>query len=258
MKQKKSLMRILFCGLWQILFVITAFSQELDPRLQKANTAYNGGDYDQAIDLYSQVVNEGYMAPELYYNLANAYYKGNQTAQAILYYERALKLKPDDEDIKYNLQMANLKIVDKMEVIPQLFFEDWGDDIRTFFSMDTWAWLGIIMLLLVFSFLTLFFVSNEAAYKKTGFFLALFFTVFFILSFVFAQKQYNAVHKAGEAIVIAPTVVIKGSPAESGTDLFVIHEGLKVSISENLGEWSQIKLPNGNQGWLKMNAVEII
>jgi tetratricopeptide (TPR) repeat protein len=236
----------------------TVYSQEIDPRFEKANVAYTGGNYIETIDLYSQILNEGYIAPELFYNLANAYYKNNQPAKAILYYERALKLKSEDEDIKFNLQMANLKIVDKMDAMPRLFFENWWDDLKNFFSMDAWAWLGVITLLFSLSLFILFLVSDISFFKKTGFFLSILFLLVSLSSFVFAQKHYRLIHNEAQAIVMAPTVVVKSSPAESGTELFVIHEGLKVSITENVGDWYQIKLPNGNQGWLKLNTVEII
>lgn len=241
-----------------MLAMYTAYSQELDLRIKNANEEYTKGNYVQAVGLYKQVVDEGSIAPELYYNLANAYFKNNQVSQAILNYERALKLKPDDEDVKFNLQMANLKIIDKMDAIPQLFFKTWWDNVKNLLSMDGWAWLGLISFFLTLLLFSFYLLSAMPAQKRIFFFVSLAFLFLSIAGFVFAQKQFKLNHEAGEAIVTTPTVVIKGSPAETGVDLFVIHEGLKVVITENINDWYQIKLPNGSQGWLKTDAVEII
>ena len=252
------LKKIIYIVTILILVINSVYSQELDPRIKNANDAYTKGDYQPAIDQYTQVVNEGNVAPELYFNLANAYYKNNQISLSILNYERALKLKPDDEDIKFNLQMANLKIVDKMDAIPQMFYQDWWENFKNIFSMDGWAWLAIISVFLTLTLFILFLIANVSAYKRIAFSLSIMFLIVSISSFVFAQKQYKSVHEAGQAVVTAPTIVVKGSPSETGTELFVIHEGLKVIITENVGDWYQIKLPNGNQGWLKVSSVEII
>lgn len=248
----------------KLLFIILLLvaknvcSQDIDLRINNANEEYTKGNYAQAAGIYKQVVDEGNIAPELYYNLANAYFKNNQVSLAILNYERALKLKPDDEDIKFNLQMTNLKIIDKMDAIPQLFFSTWWDTIKNLLSMDGWAWTGLISLFLTLLLFSFYLLSATPAQKRILFFASLMFLFVSIAGFLFAQKQYKLNQETGEAIVIIPTVVIKGAPVETGTDLFVIHEGLKVVIMENINDWYQIKLPNGSQGWLKTDAVEII
>ena len=254
----KRLKKTIFSLIFLLQVIIAAYGQDLDSRIKNANEAYTNGNYQQAIDQYKQVTGEGNIASELYFNLANAYYKNNQIPLSILNYERALKLNPDDEDIKFNLQMANLKIVDKMDAIPQMFYKDWLDNFKNVFSMDEWAWLGIISVFFSLIIFVLFLISSVSAYKRTAFTVSLWFLFISIGSFAFAQRQYKSIHEVGEAIVTSPSIVVKGSPAETGTELFVIHEGLKVTIKDNVGEWYQIKLPNGNEGWLKVSAVEII
>lgn len=241
-----------------IVSIMATYGQQLDPRVQKANELYNVAKYEEAKELYEQVVNEGNFAPELYYNLANTYYKNNEISKAILYYERALRLKPDDEDVKFNLQMANLRIIDKMETIPQLPFLNWWEEARNFFSMDGWAILALLTLFLALGLFNLYLLFSSSLHKKIFFFSSILLLVITMMSWSFAEKNYQAIHSGGEAIVTIPTLIVKGSPTETGTDLFVIHEGLKVTISENVGDWYKITLPNGNQGWLKVNAVEII
>lgn len=243
------------------LFVFSAgkvSSQEIRSLVDSANQYYSEGRYEQAINHYKQILDKGYESAGIYYNLGNAYYKANQLAPAILNYERARLREPGNEDIKYNLQLARSQITDKIENIPEFFITRWIRQLIDVFPSDIWA---IISMLTFVAFLALFSVylyGQRMGLKKAGFWVGLLALAIAVASFVFASRQKEEVMNSEQAIVFAPKVTVKSSPAESGTDLFVIHEGTKVYIEDNMGEWYEISLSDGSQGWLRKKNVEQI
>ena len=230
-------------------------SQEL---IDKANQAYTQGEYADAVELYEQVLEEGYEAAELYYNLGNAYFKDDYIAKAILNYERAKKLKPNDDNVIHNLQVARSRIVDRIEPVPKLFYERWWQNITTMQSEKGWAVTAIVSVFGFFITLVLFFYASRKNLRKVFFIISIVFLVGTFFSLIFAQKQYNSLVQQDEAIVFAPRLTAKSAPDISSTNLFVIHRGTKVEILQTLGEWYEIRLPNGNVGWIKEDEVKII
>ena len=201
--------------------------------IEKANKAYIDGAYTEAIELYSGLVDEGYEAFELYYNLGNSYFKNGDIARSIYFFEKAKKLKPGDSDTFFNLKVANTKITDRIEIVPDFIIVRWIKSVYNMFSADAWARLSIVFFIVLFVCLTIFFLTSIMYLKKISFYSGIFALVLTIFSLIFAYTQYQNVTSTKEAIVFSLTITVKSSPNESSTDLFVIHEGLKVKIKES-------------------------
>ncbi|NOZ46471.1 MAG: tetratricopeptide repeat protein [Chlorobi bacterium] len=223
--------------------------------IDSANAAYNNGDYELASNYYKRIIDSGFVAPEVYYNLANSYYKSNKVIMAILFYEKALKLAPHDEEIAFNLEIARKHVVDKIEVLPRLFIWDWFDKLVNLFSTDKWAYISIISFILTLLAFLFFFFTKIIAVKKAGFWLGLLLLFISIISFNFSYKQKNMIVNHNTAIIFSSTVTVKSSPDESGTDLFVLHEGTKVMLEDSVQNWVEIKIANGHKGWLKATDI---
>lgn len=224
-----------------------------------ADDAYVAGDYEQAIQLYEQILETQGEAAAVYYNLGNSYYKTSQIAKAILNYERALLLNPGDDDIRFNLELARSKTVDHITPLSEMFFITWAKDLAGLFSSDVWAKCAIAFFLLFIIVVSLYIFGHKLAVRKVSFFLALFFLVVCIVSNVSASYQKNLRQNQQSAIVMLPTVSVKSTPDKSGTDLFVLHEGCKVEIKDNsMSNWKEIRLPDGNVGWLPVSSIEVI
>ena len=253
---KKYLLVIAIC-----LFVANSTSLLADNNnalAEQANKAYAKQDYNSAIELYKKVIDNGYESFKLYYNLGNAYFKSNQIPSAILYYEKAKKLNPSDEDLNFNLNVANNKIVDKIEAIPELFIKSWIDGFVKMFNTDDWARITIVTFCLSLVLLLIYLLSTSLSIRKLAFWFSIFMFIIAIFTFVFAKHQYNDLNKIKEGIVFTPTVNIKSSPDQNSVDIFVIHEGLKVRITDQVGDWYEVRIANGSKGWIKSSDVEII
>lgn len=239
-----------------ILFTTTVFAQaEL---LQKANDAYTKQQYKQAIEDYNQILKTNLESPEVYFNLGNAYYKTGQYTLAILNYERAKLLAPDDEDITFNLQVTNQKVVDSIQELPGLFVVRWWNSIINSQTTDTWAIFSIISFIAFLVMLGFYFFAKTSDVRRITFWTGCFLIVFTIFTWSFAAKQKSRMVNHAYAIVMQPTVTVKSSPDAGGTNLFVVHEGLKVRITDKLGDWVEIRLADGNKGWLLLETIERI
>ncbi len=226
--------------------------------IDSANAYYKNAKYEQAIKAYNSVIDDGYVSAELYYNLGNSYYKSNKIALAIASYERSLKLNPNDENTLFNLKMANTYVVDKIDVIPEFFLKSWTSKVTGLFQSNTWAVISIVCFVAFLLFLVLFFFSGNMALRKVVFALSIVAIILVIFSFSFARIQKNEALSEPSAIVLTPSVVVKSSPDQSGTELFLIHEGLKVKVMKELGDWREIKLSDGKRGWLQIKDLIVI
>ncbi len=247
----------IFTLLLGLLLALPTLAQ-VDTLWQKANTLYTEGKYTEAVDAYLQLEKSGKVGAALFYNTANAYYKQSEIAKAILYYERALKLAPADEDILYNLEMANLQIVDKIEPVPQFFLVTWFNALYTSLSFDMWAIVGLLLFVVVLLLMIFVFFSNSTGRKKLAFLIAIVLLCFSLFSTYIAIHEKGLYNKHAEAIIFTPVTSIKGSPDTTGVDLFVLHEGTKVKVLETIGDWKKIKTADGNQGWLQASSIEAI
>ncbi|MDR1273214.1 MAG: tetratricopeptide repeat protein [Odoribacteraceae bacterium] len=235
-----------------------AFATDARASVEEAARLYQEGNYARAAELYDEVLDSGVESAILYYNLGNCHYKQNEIARAILNYERALLLDPGDEDVAYNLTMARRATVDKINVLPVLFLVRWYNAVVTALTADQWGYLSVALFLLFLGMVVLFFYATSVGVKKGSFAVGLV-ALFFTLSSVwFAAKQYHRVTDRDQAIVMTPSVVVRGAPDPSGTELYVVHEGLKVTLVETLGQWYNIRMADGNVGWVPRVDVEKI
>lgn len=243
--------------LFVLLFSTTSLVAQ-ESAVKEAETAYAAEDYSKAIDVYENILKTYGSSSEIYYNLGNAYFKAGKIAPSILNYERALLLDPGDADIRFNLEIAKQKTVDRIEPLGHFFLIKWFEGMQNLFSVNTWGAIGIVCFILLIVCLFLFFFSKYIRLKKIGFYAGLCMLCIVILSNVFASKQKHSLLNRNSAIVFTPTVTVKSSPDTSGTDLFVIHEGTKVFIRSTLGDWSEIELEDGHVGWMPSKDIEKI
>jgi len=251
-------MKRLFIVVILTLAINSVFSTDIDTLFNSANESYNNEMYTNAIDNYLQIVDAGYESDALYFNLGNACFKLGDIPSAILYYEKAKKLNPNDEDINFNLNVANTKIVDKIEPVPELFFWQWWRSIYNLFDANTWAKISVAGFILFFVLLAFYLLSKLLIIRKTAFYTGLTILFFTIFTFIIASQKYDISKNQKEAIVFTPTITVKSSPNQNSVDLFVIHEGSKVSIIEQVGNWCEIKIANGSVGWLPEDALKNI
>lgn len=219
---------------------------------------YDSAHYQTTIDAYEQILSSYGAEPELYYNLGGAYYKLKNYPKAILNYERCLLFDPSNADASANLELAKMQCVDKIEAIEPIIFVTWSNAIRDLLSCDTWGWLAIIAFLMFLCGCGLYFFGRKTMLRKCGFYGGI---LSIILCFVFnfyAGAQRDRIQQRDYAIVMTPSVIVRSSPAESGTQLFTIHEGLKVRVRSTLSDWSEIELSDGNVGWMPSQGLEVI
>jgi len=252
MKMKKQ-----FFILLTIFFTIFNLSAQND-LFKQANEAYAKNDFQTAVGLYEKLLKENGESATVYYNLGNSYYKLNKVAPSILNYERALLLEPGNGDIRFNLEIAKLKTVDKIEPVGDFFLTEWFRDIQNLLSTDAWSLLSIVCFILLIVCLFIFFFARLTIIKKLGFFVGICLLVIVIFGNVFAYNQKKKLTQRNEAIIFAPTTTIKSSPDNSGTDLFILHEGTKVKLRSQLGAWNEIVTADGNVGWISTVDLEVI
>lgn len=240
-----------------IAFICSASALLAQDKLTEANTAYSNNEYSKAIELYESVLKNEGKSSTIYYNLGNAYYKNKQYAPAILNYERALLIEPNNEDARYNLEMARTHIVDKVNAVKPFFLTSWINSIRNGLSSNGWAYLGIGSFICFIVCLFLYFFTRIVWVKKVGFFAGVFLIFICVISNIFASDLKEKLLAHDEAIIFAPTITIKSTPSAEGTDVFVLHEGTKVSVISTLSGWGEIDV-DGNRGWIPLDKMEII
>lgn len=224
----------------------------------EADSSYVRGEYQQAIKEYESLLKNGASA-DLYYNLGNAYYRTENITKAVLNYERALLLSPSDRDIRFNLQMARSKTIDKITPEQEMFFITWYRSLVNLASVDGWARTALWALALAIVLALLYLFSDRIWLRKVGFFGALFLIAIFVFSNIFAHQQKELLVNRKGAIVTASSVTVKSTPDKKGTDLFILHEGTKVTITDSsMREWKGVRLADGKEGWIETKQIELI
>lgn len=224
-----------------------------------ADSAYAEADYATAIHIYEQLVATHGESAAVYYNLGGAYYKMDEIARSILNYERALLIDPSNADVKFNLELARSKAVDKNALMNELFFVRWYRGFAAIMSADGWSKVAILCFIILISCLTLFIFSKKHKTKKIIFTFALLSLLCTILANVIASGQTAKLVHRESAIIMEPSVTVRSTPSANGTELFILHEGKKVKIKDDsMKAWKEIELEDGNIGWLPAEAIERI
>jgi tetratricopeptide (TPR) repeat protein len=226
--------------------------------MQQANEAYQANQFEAAIALYNQVVDLRFESAVLYYNLGNAYFKNGENARALLWLERAGRLDPNNEDIIHNISFVQQKLIDRIEHLPEFFIVKLWNDCSRQFTGNQWAIFSIVACALFAICLLLILLIRIQWVRSIAIFvaiLALLLTIFFI---IFSKKESARNINHPEGIIMSYVVYVKSTPNEKGSDLFVIHSGLKVGITDQLNEWVEVRLPNGEKGWILANQIEEI
>lgn len=225
---------------------------------QNADDCYKKGNYQQAIADYTTLLKEGVSA-DLYYNLGNAYYRSDNIAHAILCYERALLLSPGDKDIRFNLQFANSKTIDKITPNNEIIFVTWYKSLINLASVDTWAHISIVCVILALILALIYLFASHVLLRKIGFFGGITLLLAFLCTTLFAYQQKSTLENRCGAIIMAPSVSVKQSPVNNSADAFVLHEGTRVDVTDNgMKGWKGIRVADGREGWIRSNSLEMI
>jgi len=235
-----------------------AFEGTAEDLLKKAAELYSRSHYTEAAAIYEHILATSGSSEKVYYNLGNAYYKSKQLAPAILNYERALRLDPGDRDTRFNLEMCKARIVDKVNPIGMFFMNRWYKSLGNCFNSNTWGGFSIFFFLIFIACLFAYFFTGVSWLKKSGFFGGILTLCLSILSLVYSGQQHHRIVEPDTAILFTPTVTAKSSPDQSGTDLFILHEGSKVTVLSVLGAWNEIELEDGNIGWVESKDLKMI
>ncbi|HYV91812.1 MAG TPA: tetratricopeptide repeat protein [Chitinophagales bacterium] len=256
--RKKSIHRSFLTALaFALVFCcsVAGYSQSATELYNQANQFYKAKQFSQAINDYEKLVEQGYKSAEVYYNLGNCYYKLDSVGKCILNYERALKLSPNDEDILHNLKLAQLKAVDNIQSVPQLAIVTWWNNFVTFNSSMGW---GILALIFIWISILVFAVSFLFARRRIFNVIALLFLFVSFSSLALAFHQHQQEENSDAAIVMSYSSYIKSAPDAGASDLFMVHEGTRIQILDQVGEWNKIRLADGKVGWIEKGNFEKI
>ncbi len=224
----------------------------------RAGEAFAAGQWQNALNYYQMIEGEQLESADLYYNIGNTYFKMNDLGHAILYYEKALKLDPAHDDAAHNLEIVRQLTLDKVDSVPEFILVGWFRNLRQGLSADAWAWITLALLLVAGVLWLMFLHSDREALRKLAFILAIILLAAAIFTFICSIRQKHAVTRSDSAIVTAPVCPVKSSPAENGNTVFVLHEGTKVRLLDNVGEFSKIEIADGRQGWASTSTFEVI
>ena len=217
-----------------------AYASDPDKLWDQANTAYINNDFPTAISLYETILSSGRQSGKLYYNLANAYFKEQEIGRAILNYNRALRLNPGNEDIRYNLQVAEKMTKDHIDAVPEFFVKTWLSNLRNLLSSTTWAVLSLVFLAAMLGSALFYLLSRRLVRRKIGFYGTATAFLLLVLTLCFAAIDRREAIDRTSAVVLRDAVAVKSSPDQNSTDLFILHEGTKVEISDRLNGWCEI------------------
>lgn len=236
----------------------STFASDLSELMNKANNYYKNNQYQLAINEYNKVVKQGYEGASLYYNLGNAHYRLGEIGYAILYYEKALKFSPSDEDIKHNLALASLNLKDKVDTLPPFFIFNIWEGLIALFSVTGWTYVTYIFYILLLVSIIAYFFSKSSTQQRISFFSGVGLLVLLLFAVLLLNVKMNKEFKLKSGIILLPEVTAKTSPDNSSKDGFTIHEGLKVKLEDSVDNWVKIRLDDGKVGWIWNNSVGVI
>lgn len=239
-----------------LIFSSPIIAQSVDSLFVHANKLYQIEKYNEALALYEEIENKNVQSDDLYYNMANAYYKSNQVAPSIYYFEKTLLLNPSHEDAKYNLSFAQRMTIDNIEALPKTIGQKFSENIVHKFSYNTWAYSGVAFSFLFAVLFLLYHFSYSSVYKRFYFISSIISAFFIIITVLFAYNNYHQTKNYKAAIVFAQQAVIKSAPTDASEISFELHEGTKVELLESLDGWHKIKIADGKVGWIAENDIK--
>jgi hypothetical protein len=234
------------------------FAQTPEDVFNRGNELYRAGKYQDAVKEYESIIKQGKVSSELYFNLGNAYYRDRQLARAILSYERAAQLQPGDPDIDHNLKLAYLRTIDRIEPVPDMFLIQWMHAVGSLVSPGTVRILFLLSWIFLFgSLATMYLVLRPAVLRamRVSFFISCALVALTVAMWGIQSFRDTAQDKA---IITAQTVTAKSSPDAKSVDAFVIHEGVKVKLTDAVGDWVKVTLVDGKIGWIQADQCERI
>lgn len=220
-----------------------------------ANKAYQEADYKRAETLYRAILEQGLHSAKLYYNLANTLFKQEKLGEAILYYNKALRLSPADEDVRHNLEYAENSTKDSIEQIPEFFLFAWIRAVRNLMSCDGWTIFSLVILVIGLAAALFYLLAQRISTRKAGFYVMVLAALLFLVATLFANYERKAIVNHNEAIVMSSAVSVKSSPDRAATELFVLHEGTKLSIGERMDGWVEVRIADGRKGWIESSRI---
>ncbi len=242
-----------------LLLPLAALSLENPERLfQQANQAYQKKHYQKATNLYDSLRKAGYASPNLYFNLGNAYYKLNRMPESILFYEKAQKNSGFREDVTHNLSLAREQIPDDVEMKQSTLLGTWWNNAVRYFSLSTWSKITVVLIWLACLSFAGFLTLIRERLKRLALVTGPIAILLFIGSMVLTAERYQYSTQNHHAVIFSPRVDVKRAPDPKSEKMFILHAGTKVALKNELERWQKIRLPNGEQGWVKENALRTI
>jgi hypothetical protein len=251
-------MKHLFLAILLCCSVSILAKNEVPDKMKTAEEFYKKGHYEQAITIYNSILSKDEESAEIYYNLGNAYYKSGKNALAILYYERAILIKPNYNDARFNLELAQAKNMDKIEKTEAVFLENVFDRFANIMTSNGWAILSVIIFIVFLGLAFVYAFSGIRSLRKFTFFTAILCFFVSISSMVMSKIQKDKILDREFGIIMSGSVTVRSSPDDNGTSIFVVHEGTKVEIDNALDGWTEIKLSDGKVGWVENTDLEKI
>lgn len=236
----------------------TVFAQNPEQVFQQGNMLYQQGSLEEARKAYETLLGQGYVSGELYYNLGNVYYRTGSIARGILFYERAARFIPQDEDLQHNLTLANLRITDRIEPTPRLFIWDAWDGMKNALSLQGMTWLTFFVYLILIACVALLLLGGGYTVRRIGLIGAAVVGVLFLVLLALFVGRLADLGATDEAILMASVATVKNSPDPKSSDAFVLHSGVKLRVIDRVSEWVNIRLADGKQGWVERSTIEVI
>jgi tetratricopeptide (TPR) repeat protein len=248
---------LLFC-LSFFLLQVGLFAQDVNSFFVQGNKLYKQEKFTEALVEYHKIETENKFSTELYFNLANTYYKLNKVAPSVYYYEKAKKLAPNNKDILNNLNFANQMALDNIEPLPLTVLQRLDKNSIQKLHYNTWAYLAVGLLFLFSVLFLIYRFSDKTTNKRLLFITSILSLIIGLLSVVFAFHTYQVQINKKEAIVFSAELSVKKAPTLTGEEIFKIHEGTKVNVLKTQDSWTYIKLIDGQTGWIITSAIKKI
>lgn len=241
-----------------LVISLNLFAQTADDLMKEANKYYQEQNFDTSIELYNKILSQGYESSTLFYNLGNAYFKSGNIGKAILSYEKGLKLSPGDDDISFNLRIANARTVDKITELPKLFIVEWWERLITSLSTSGWGFVTVVIFWIFLASIGLFIFARKINIQKISLMIGSFAMAILIISIVILISRYNHEAVTNYGVLTEQIYSVKGAPDARSNDIFVIHEGIKFTVEDQVNEWYKIRLVDGKIGWIPKNVFGFI